>query len=124
MVHRGEILQKAIRESGMPVTRVARAVHKSRRWIYNQFERPDVPLDFLIEIGRVIYYDFSPEIPELRRNKSASPPKPKSTLRDPETPYPDNNARYWKDKYLKLLEEHTELLKTLKKRQFPRKRAK
>ena len=34
MEHRGEIIEKAIRNSGMPLTSIARKIGKSRQWIY------------------------------------------------------------------------------------------
>ena len=65
MQHRGEILEAAVRKSGIPLTRIVEKLGKSRKWIYNQFEISDVPLDILIDVGKVIHHDFSHEIDEL-----------------------------------------------------------
>ena len=35
MEHRGEIIEKAIRNSGIPLTSIARKVGKSRQWVYH-----------------------------------------------------------------------------------------
>jgi hypothetical protein len=111
MVHRGEILEKAIKQSGIPVTRIAKAINKSRRWLYNMFEKSDVPLDKLLEIEKVILYDFSSEIPEFR-NKIKD--KRTSMKEDEEEVFGAGSTEFWKDKYLKLLEEYSHLLKNQK----------
>lgn len=111
MVHRGEILLKAIRQSGIPVTRIVKTMNKSRRWLYNMFEKSDVPLDTLFEIEKIISYDFSSEIPEIR-NKIKE--KRMSLNEDEEDIFGNNSAEFWKNKYLKLLEEYSELLKNQK----------
>lgn len=108
MQHRGEILKKAIDESGMPKTRIHRLMGISRKTLYNKFSEPDVPLEFLMKMGRVIHHDFSHEIPELKKidpimNDSSANP----------VYYTD--AEYWKNKYLALLEEYNALLKESKK---------
>jgi transcriptional regulator with XRE-family HTH domain len=106
MVHRGELLKSAIKQSGIPVSRVAEAIGKSRRWLYLQFEKRDVALDMLLRIGKFIHYDFSAEIPELTTKQPYS-----KNIHDSLTPYPDQDAAFWKDKYLRLLEEYSTLLK-------------
>src|SRR5690606_26285933 len=83
MVHRGEILRNAVEESGVPITRIARSVNKSRRWLYNQFDKPDVGLDTLIAIGRIIHHDFSSTLPELRKTRPAE----EEFTNDPQSEY-------------------------------------
>ena len=108
MQHRGELLAKAIKESGIPVTRIVSSMKRSRRWLYNQFARTDVPLDVFVEIGKIIRHDFSADIQELRKRTEHA-----ASFNDSgETPYPAENAQFWKDKYLRLLEDYTELLKS------------
>ena len=72
-------------------------MHKSRQYLYNLFENPNVQLDILIEIGSIIYYDFSKDIQELKaiNNKSVEI---------------DNSVNYWKDRYLDILEKYNLLL--------------
>ena len=62
MEHRGEIIEKAIRNSGMPLTSIARKIGKSRQWIYLLFQNPNVSLNIIVKIGKIIYYDFKDEI--------------------------------------------------------------
>ena len=45
MQHKGKILEKAVRESGMPLTKLSVKMDKSRRWMYNAFENENVQDD-------------------------------------------------------------------------------
>ncbi len=108
MQHRGEILEAAVRKSGIPLTRIVEKLGKSRKWIYNQFEISDVPLDIILDIGKVIHHDFSREIDELNLSVWK---KSLSAVDEDEKTYEGNEALYWKNKYLALLEEFNEYLK-------------
>ena len=107
MQHRGEIIKKAIYQSGMSITLIAKKIGKSRRWMYQMFENNNVSLDLILEIGDVIHYDFSDEIREINYTKG--------NLQDNSIPpygKPANEeAEFWKNKYLNLLEEYNQLLK-------------
>jgi hypothetical protein len=108
MIHRGEIVEKAVRESGMTLVQLAKRMHKSRKWVYNSFENAQLPLDYVLQIGKIIHYDFSGEIPEVYRPKIGLP-----TYNSADLNYlvPEENVAYWKAKYYSLLEEYTALLK-------------
>ncbi len=110
MQHRGELLKEAIKDSGVPLTRIVKKLNKSRRWLYNQFLLPDVPLDILIEIGRIIHVDFSNKVQQLKPDSKNS----FLFLDGSEEGYGNNSAQFWKDKYMALLEEYTNVLKSLK----------
>ncbi len=107
MQHRGEIVRKAVYNSGISITEIAKGIGKSRRWMYLMFENNNVPLDIVIQIGKIIHYDFSTEIKEFTSSQMI--------LRDAPLPYiqEESAAEYWKNKYLTLLEEYNELLKSL-----------
>jgi predicted transcriptional regulator len=66
MVHKGEIIKAAIESSGMNITEVARRINVQRPTMYGYFSNPHVSLDVILQIGKVINYDFTPEIPELK----------------------------------------------------------
>lgn len=100
MQHRGEIIKEAVYKSGFPITELAKRMGKSRRWVYLLFENPTVSIDTLLQIGTIIHYDFSEEMETL---------KP-IILNEVATRY-TKEEEYWKNKYLKLLEEYNELLK-------------
>ena len=104
MQHRGEIVERAIRKSGYPITGIARKLGKSRRWMYLMFDNPQVDLESIILIGRIIHHDFSDEIKELH---AVNP----NLFLEPDSKYNKQNKEYWKNKYLKLLESYNELLK-------------
>ena len=108
MQHRGEIIRKAVYNSGYTITEIAKSIGKSRKWMYLMFENSNVSLDIVLKIGKIISYDFSQEIKEFssfstRINSSAS-----SGVNEESSP------EYWKNKYLKLLESYSELLKAKK----------
>lgn len=75
--------------------------------MYLMFENNNVPLDIVIQIGKIIHHDFSTEIKEFTSSQMI--------LRDAPLPYiqEESAAEYWKNKYLTLLEEYNELLKSL-----------
>lgn len=104
MIHRGEIVEQAIRKSGIPIATIAKRLGKSRRWMYLMFENPDVSFEVVKRIGQIIYYDFHDDFPML------------SGKGHPYTDHPlqyetRDNVEHWKNKYFRLLEEYNELLK-------------
>jgi hypothetical protein len=101
MEHRGEIVEAAIRKSGIPVTTIAKKLGKTRQWLYLLFSNPNVPLDVVLFIGKIIYHDFSEEISALTSI---------SKLEESNNEY-SLNSNYWKEKYFTLMEEHHALLK-------------
>jgi predicted transcriptional regulator len=108
MIHRGEIVKKAIENSGISITQIAKRMKKSRQWVYDQFENPTVPIETVFLIGSIIQYDFSEEVRSL------------NLLHEKKTIYTksSNNSTLeteinWKEKYYHLLEEHALLLKKL-----------
>ena len=108
MQHRGEIIKGAIYKSGYPITGLAKRIGKSRRWMYQMFENSNVSLDIVLQIGKIIHYDFTEEIKEFNPYQNA--------VNEPATDYKneESQAEYWKNKYLKLLEEYNEILKGMK----------
>ena len=100
--HKGKILEKAVRESGIPLTKLTKRINKSRRWIYNAFENPNLSIEYIIQIGEIIHYDFSEVLIELKKFKS-------STLKD-HLVVEQEHPQYWKDKYLQLLEKYNNIL--------------
>jgi hypothetical protein len=102
MQHKGEIVEKAVRQSGIPLTKLVARLGKSRKWIYNAFENPQLSFDVIIEIGKIIHYDFSTDFKELKATQS------NDLLNNTSL-----ETEYWKNKYLNLLEEYKILLETL-----------
>jgi len=108
MQHKGEILEKAVRDSGMPLTKLTHRLKKSRRWIYNAFENPNVSIEYILEIGKIIHHDFSDDIIDLKKYRNMSVAM---QLEENGSDSENNNTiEYWKNKYLNLLEKHNLLL--------------
>lgn len=104
MQHRGEIVKKAVDESGYKKAQLARTMKIERKTLYNYFDRADLAIDTILKIGKIIHYDFSEDIKELRNIRPM--------VEERAVPlYSGQDADFWKDKYLKLLEEYNGLLK-------------
>ena len=106
MQHRGEIVERAVRQSGMPLTQLTKKLGKSRRWIYNAFENASLSIEVILEIGKVIHHDFSKDIQELRNILQMT----SDTDDFRYEAFGENTMEYWKDKYLILLEKYNALL--------------
>jgi predicted transcriptional regulator len=112
MQHRGEIIKKAVNESGYKKSLLAERLGVKRGTIYNYFDRANVSLDIILTIGKIIHHDFSKDISELRKYEAGdNSPVAKDTHM-----HPQYEADYWRDKYYSLLEIHNELLKELSDR--------
>ena len=106
MQHRGEIVERAVRQSGMPLTQLTKKLGKSRRWIYNAFENASLSIEVILEIGKIIHHDFSGELEELKtyRQINIDSVEPYYVVPD------ENTVDFWKNKYLMLLEKYNALL--------------
>ncbi len=100
MEHRGEILERAIRESGYSITKLANKIDKSRQYMYNLFSKPDINPDVLLKVGKIIGYDFTKEVKVFQIAD-----EPTGKYRDLE-----NEVEYWKNKYVVLLEKYNNML--------------
>jgi hypothetical protein len=65
MQHRGEIVEKAVRNSGISIKRLHDTLGLSRGTIYNKFDDAYLDFDFIVKVGEVIKHDFSVDFPEL-----------------------------------------------------------
>ena len=107
MVHRGEIVEQAVRQSGIAISEVAKRMKKSRRHLYNLFENPNVPIETILQISKIIRKDISAYLP----NKSNENHLLENEINEINRKYPaEENAEYWKNKYLLLLEKYNALL--------------
>ena len=115
MQHKGEIIEKAIRQSGYSITKLATKLGKSTRWMYYMFESSNVSIDYILEIGEILHHDFSNDIKELKKYKVLHEIQ---GIKESETIYKSKQEEpeYWKNKYLTLLEKHNQLLLHLSQR--------
>lgn len=102
MQHRGKIIEAAVRESGISISKLCELMGKSRRWMYLVFENEKVPLDYVFKIGQIIKHDFTEELNDLRYLANQHDFQK-------ETPEQVDNYLYWKIKYYELLEEYFQL---------------
>jgi hypothetical protein len=107
MQHKGEIIEKAIRQSGFPITKVAKKMGKSTRWMYYLFDSHNVSLDYVLEIGEIIHHDFSDQITELKKYKIQQRALTSEDITKTDI---TETVEYWKDKYFELLDQHHKLL--------------
>lgn len=73
MIHRGKIIQKVLKDQDVKVSSIAKKLHKDRTVLYDWFANPDLSLDTIVKIGKVIKYDFGQDIPELRSSTLSEP---------------------------------------------------
>jgi lambda repressor-like predicted transcriptional regulator len=85
MQHRGEIVEKAVRESGFSLTKLAQRMGKSRKWLYDAFENPNLSIEFVLVSEDQAYSNQSHQ----------------------------DEIAFWKDKYIQVLEENKRLLERL-----------
>ena len=65
--HKGQIVERIVRQSGYTLTRLATRLNISRNTLYNKFNNPNLSFDFIMKVGEIISYDFSIDFPEMKR---------------------------------------------------------
>lgn len=115
MIHRGEIVEKIVRERGYPISKIAKRMGKSRRHVYNLFESSSIPFDVIAEIGTIIGYDFAINFKELRpyeaRGLTEAGRVESFSTGQEELLYCKRELESVKNKYIRLLEQYNELLR-------------
>ena len=97
-VHRGEILDNAIREKGITFAAAAKRCNISRRILYNYLENPELPWQKIIEFEENLQLDLGKYFTQLRKYKSVN--SEPLILKEPQ------EAVYWRNKYIELLERY------------------
>jgi AcrR family transcriptional regulator len=121
MPHQGEILQEAIKNSGISITRIVEELGITRPTIYRKFKEDTLDYSFVKRVGDVIGHDFSQDFTSLQQ--AALPfvtPIVSSGLSHSVTPKNVTPAIHDSDitkqllalqtKYIALLEAYNELL--------------
>ena len=62
MPHQGEILQEAIKNSGISITRIVEEMGITRPTIYRKFKENTLDYNFVTRIGEIINHDFSNDV--------------------------------------------------------------
>jgi len=68
IIHRGEIVEKVLRKSGYSLTKVAKKLDISRNTLYNRFTYANLNYQFIMKVGKIIYYDFTIDFPEMKED--------------------------------------------------------
>lgn len=68
MLHQGEILQEAIKNSGISITRIVEELGITRPTIYRKFKEETVDYNFVKRIGDIINHDFSNDFTAVQQS--------------------------------------------------------
>ena len=121
MPHQGEILQEAIKNSGISITRIVEELGITRPTIYRKFKDDTLDANFVNRVGQIIGHDFSQDFTISQQSALpfvTQPAKPTVTIGVTSRVTPPQNidsdpARQLlalQIKYIALLEAYNELL--------------
>ena len=121
MPHQGEILQEAIKSSGISITRIVEEMGITRPTIYRKFKEDTIDYNFVKRVGDVIGHDFANNFTvSLQSSLPFVTQQSTVTLRSPVTSrvtppvIVDNSLSgqllVLQNKYIALLEAYNELL--------------
>ena len=68
MPHQGEILQEAIKNSGISITRIVEELGITRPTIYRKFKESTIDYNFVKRIGDIINHDFSNDFTDVQQS--------------------------------------------------------
>ncbi|WP_223652851.1 transcriptional regulator [Hymenobacter psoromatis] len=117
MLHQGEILQEAIKNSGISITRIVEELGITRPTIYRKFKDDTLDANFVKKIGQIIGHNFSSDF--TTAEQSSLPfvtltPRLSVTPRVTPLQAPDSDPvkqlLALQTKYIALLEAYNELL--------------
>jgi ribosome-binding protein aMBF1 (putative translation factor) len=112
MKHYGEMLEKAVRNSQISISELAKKLKVNRRTIYYWFSRKTVNIDVLNNIGQIIQLNFRHDYYEMNKKTSSfSNPHDSDKLTD--------DIDFWKNKYQILLERYNDLKARKKDEHLP-----
>ena len=121
MPHQGEILQEAIKNSGISITRIVDELGITRPTIYRKFKEETIDYSFVKKVGEIINHDFSSDFTSLQQSSLSFVT---SSVRNAVTPVvthrvtqaqtadtdPARQLLLLQAKYISLLESYNELL--------------
>ncbi len=109
--HRGEILEKVIKEgpNKVSIAELARRTGYDRTTVYQHLKNPNLDLAIVMKYGKALKHDFSKELPELLEY-GAMVVEPLTNYRPLTLSEALQERDYWKDKYIRLLEKYNEMV--------------
>jgi DNA-binding Lrp family transcriptional regulator len=121
MPHQGEILQEAIKNSGISITRIVEELGITRPTIYRKFKEETVEYNIVKRIGEIIGHDFSNDFtsaqqstlpfvtPIVKSSVTSVVTRPVTTPQNLDSD-PSKQLLALQSKYIALLEAYNELL--------------
>lgn len=121
MPHQGEILQEAIKNSGISITRIVDELGITRPTIYRKFKEETIDYGFVKKVGDIINHDFSKIFttlqqasllfvtPNIRNTAPVNVTTRVTALQQPDND-PVRQLLLLQSKYITLLESYNELL--------------
>ncbi|KUG05982.1 helix-turn-helix domain-containing protein [Solirubrum puertoriconensis] len=117
MAHQGEILQEAIKNSGISISKLVQELGITRPTIYRKFKETTLDYSFVKRVGEVIQHDFTDELDTpVQSQLQFTPPavKHSSVTRSVSLQSVDQDPvkalMALQAKYIALLEAYNELL--------------
>lgn len=65
-IHRGEVVRLVVDKMDCNIKQLSKKLGITRGTLYRQFERADMDWRYIVKIGRILHYDFSSELPEIK----------------------------------------------------------
>lgn len=113
MIHQGEHIRQVIKDSGVSITALCKKLQKSRRWIYDVMQQPQVSVDVLIQLGQALHYNFIADFPQYVKFQHQLQPSHRLQ---------EDDVNYWREKYYSMLEQYSTLLEEkLESKRIPNK---
>ncbi|UYZ58399.1 helix-turn-helix domain-containing protein [Hymenobacter latericus] len=117
MAHQGEILQEAIKNSGISISKLVQELGITRPTIYRKFKETTLDYSFVQRVGEVIQHDFTDELDTPVQSQIHFTPTPvkaaaatRSVSLQPVDQDPVKALMALQAKYIALLEAYNELL--------------
>lgn len=121
MPHQGQILQEAIKSSGVSITHLVEELGITRPTIYRKFKEATIDYNFVKQVGEIIGHDFSNDFTPLQQsslpfvqNVTRTAAQSSVTARVTTPQNADNDTArqltQLQSKYITLLEAYNELL--------------
>jgi len=121
MPHQGEILQEAIKNSGISITRIVDELGITRPTIYRKFKDDTLDSNFVKQVGQIIGHDFAndftvvqqstlPFVTSVTRNSVTAPTTARNLTSNSSDADLAKQLSALQAKYITLLEAYNELL--------------
>lgn len=79
-------------------------MQKSRRWLYDLLQQPQVSVDVLLQLSNALHYNFLADFPEYAKFQHQLP-----SVYNEDSMH-EESAIYWREKYYNVLEHYSSLM--------------